>query len=109
MVSFLKFPYVRSEKLMRAYGKIPCQHCGADDGTVVGAHSNWSCHGKGRGIKASDVYCASLCARCHWRLDQDLTMSKDERKAFWWDAWRKTIRMLRAGGLWPHDIEVPKP
>ncbi len=65
MTSFLKFPYVRSDKLMRAYGKIPCQHCGADDGTVVGAHSNWSCHGKGRGIKARDVYCASSISS--WR------------------------------------------
>jgi len=110
--SFPKFNYVRSDRLMGpngAYGKIECQHCGISDGTIVGAHSNWAVHGKGRGIKASDVYCASLCARCHWRLDQDLTMSKEERKAFWWNAWRKTIRTLRERGLWPKEIEVPKP
>ena len=111
MASFPKFEYVRSDKLMGpkgAYGKIECQHCGANDGTVVGAHSNWQVHGKGKGIKASDVYCASLCARCHWRLDQDLTMTRAERKKFWLDAWRKTIASLVKRGLWPKEIEVPE-
>jgi hypothetical protein len=49
----LKFVYVRSPALMKAYRLICCQHCGRDDGTVCGAHSNWAVHGKGRSIKAS--------------------------------------------------------
>lgn len=64
-----KFKYVRSKRLMEMYRTIPCQICGADDGTVCGAHSNQSKHGKGRGIKASDIYCASLCHKCHHSLD----------------------------------------
>jgi hypothetical protein len=65
-----KFEYVRSKKLMELYRTIPCQHCGADNGTVCGAHSNQEKHGKGRGIKASDIYCASLCWNCHMMIDQ---------------------------------------
>jgi ferredoxin len=70
MNAIVKFTYVRSKSLMEMYRTIPCQNCGADDGTVCGAHSNLAEHGKGRGIKASDEYCASLCNRCHVWLDQ---------------------------------------
>lgn len=47
-----------------------CACCGADDGTVVAAHSNQSAHGKGMSIKAHDCYIAFLCHRCHSWLDQ---------------------------------------
>ena len=59
-----KFKYIRSPALLKACREIPCQHCGIEDGTVVAAHSNESRHGKGRGIKASDIYIAALCAKC---------------------------------------------
>ncbi len=55
-----KTEYIRSNKLMLRYRMLPCQNCGANDGTVCGAHSNQSKHGKGKGIKASDQYAASL-------------------------------------------------
>jgi hypothetical protein len=57
-----KFRYVRSKKLLEACREIPCQLCGAQDGTVVAAHSNQAKHGKGRGIKASDEFVAALLA-----------------------------------------------
>jgi hypothetical protein len=91
----LKFQYIRSDKLMKLYRTIPCQRCGADDGTVCGAHSNQSEHGKGRGIKASDEFCASLCSDCHFWLDfgQALRASK---QAVWQLAHENTVKALTA-------------
>jgi hypothetical protein len=102
-----KFTYTRSKKLMEAYRAIPCQHCGRDDGTVCGAHSNQSRHGKGRGIKASDIYCASLCSRCHSAIDQGRSLSQDDREAIWEKAHEQTWKELVIGGLWPVDIPLP--
>lgn len=89
-----KFPYVRSTKLMALYRTIPCQHCGADDGTVCGAHSNQAIHGKGKGIKASDIYCASLCAYCHATLDYGVLLTREERLAMWSKAHIRTMELL---------------
>lgn len=92
---------------MEAYRAIPCQHCGRDDGTVCGAHSNWAEHGKGRGIKASDDKCASLCSRCHSSLDQGFSMSGAEKKAMWLAAHEKTIATLVLMELWPQNLQIP--
>lgn len=108
MTTIAKFPYVRSPKLMQAYRKIPCQHCGIDDGTVCGAHSNQAEHGKGRSIKASDDKAASLCARCHMDVDQGRTMSRTERVRVWTDAHVKTVAELVKRGLWPKDVPIPE-
>jgi len=45
--------------------------CQGGTETTVAAHSNWACHGKGMGKKASDAYTVWSCAACHigW-LDQ---------------------------------------
>lgn len=107
MTSFHKHVYVRSKALMAAYRLIPCQACGVDDGTVAGAHSNSSTFGKGRGIKADDNRCASLCFRCHGQLDQGNRMDRQERDAMWCDAHRKTVRTLVQRGLWPLDVPIP--
>ena len=74
-------------------------HCGAQDGTVVAAHSNQLRDGKGRGIKAHDYRIAAMCFRCHSDLDQGATMSKQERIEMWEEAHRKTV-----GWLFDHDI-----
>lgn len=102
-----KTEYVRSKKLREAYRLIPCQACNADDGTVVCAHANEGGYGKGMGIKASDLFAASLCFRCHGRLDQGSDMTRDERRAFWLAAHIKTIAALVAAGHWPKDIPIP--
>lgn len=102
-----KTDYVRSKPLMLAYRRIPCQHCGVDDGTVCGAHSNLSIHGKGRGIKAHDNRAASLCHACHMAVDQGRSLSRSEREALWLDAHEKTVRELLRIGLWPMDVPVP--
>lgn len=105
--SVAKFDYVRSRKLLEACREIPCQHCSASDGTVVAAHSNQSRHGKGRGIKASDQYVASLCYRCHCALDSSRVMTGSERVAMWDKAHASTVRALVRLGLWPADCPVP--
>lgn len=104
-----KATYVRSKTLREAYRLIPCQACGAQDGTVVCAHANEGAYGKGMAIKACDTKAASLCFTCHSRLDQGSDMTRDERRAFWLAAHLKTIQALVAAGHWPKDIPTPNP
>lgn len=59
----------RSKKLTQSAKHESCVSCGADDGTVVWAHSNEQFHGKGMGIKAHDLFGAYLCHRCHGIYD----------------------------------------
>ena len=105
-MKFPKHAYVRSNELLRNAREIPCQHCGADDGTVVAAHTNWQ-GGKGRGIKADDNLIASLCFSCHTELDQGAMMTKGERQGMWRVAHDRTVEKLSELDLWPAD--VPKP
>jgi len=83
---------------------LPCQHCG-NDHNVQAAHSNWSEHGKGRGIKASDIYVAALCLKCHFEIDQGNQLSKEERKEAWLTAHKKTVRCLQ--DQWPKGVPLP--
>lgn len=84
----------RSKKLLEAVREAPCMHCGAQDGTVVAAHSNQLRDGKGRGIKAHDYRIAALCFRCHSELDQGHQMSREERLNMWESAHRATVGWL---------------
>ncbi len=105
----MKFPkhnYVRSPALLKAAREIACQHCGADDGTVCAAHSNWQ-GGKGKAIKADDNLVASLCYRCHSAIDQGSKLSKAERQQIWFAAHNKTVALLQARKLWPKDVPIP--
>ena len=100
-MSVKKFNYVRSKKILEACREIPCQLCGAADGTVVAAHSNQAKHGKGRGIKASDQYVAALCFNCHHEIDQGARMTKAARQEAWELAHEQTRVHLSMRGLWP--------
>ena len=84
----------RNKKLLELVRQLPCAHCGLQDGTVVGAHSNQLRDGKGRSIKAHDYRIASLCFDCHMWLDQGAKLSKQERLEMWENAHRTTIGML---------------
>ena len=106
-MNFPKFQYVRSKKLLQACREIPCQVCGVADGTVVAAHSNQLRHGKGRSIKASDVFVAAMCHRHHAEVDQGHSLSKAEKVEIWDAAHRNTVRELVKRGLWPLDVPVP--
>lgn len=106
-VPVVKHQYIRSKKLLQACREIPCQHCGIADGTVVAAHSNALAHGKGRSIKASDQFVASLCHRCHGDIDQGSYLTKDERVAIWTAAHERTVKELNRLGLWPKGVPQP--
>jgi len=71
-----------------------CVMCGADDGTVVAAHSNLSEHGKGMGVKAHDSMHAWLCHRCHAEYDQGRKMNKAEKREFILTAIAKTYQEM---------------
>jgi cytochrome c len=107
MLAYPKTNNVRSTALMLAYRTLPCQHCGAEDGTVVAAHSNWSAHGKARSMKAGDQYCASLCFICHRELDQGSSMDEEDRKRMWHEAHVRTVQKLVILKRWPATVPVP--
>lgn len=84
----------RNQKLLEIVREAACQHCGAQDGTVVAAHSNQLRDGKGRSIKAHDYRIAAMCMRCHHEIDQGNKLSKKERMEIWEEAHRKTVGWL---------------
>jgi len=84
----------RNKKLLETVRESPCQLCGAEDGTVVAAHSNQLRDGKGRSIKAHDYRIAALCYSCHGQLDQGSKMSREDRVEIWEMAHRKTVGWL---------------
>lgn len=91
----------RNQKLLEIVREFECVLCGAEDGTVVAAHSNQLRDGKGKGIKAHDYRIAALCYRCHMAIDQGHRMNKKEKEAMWEEAHRKTIGFLfERGKLW---------
>ena len=61
---------------------------------MVAAHSNQQKDGKGMGIKAHDYRIAALCYSCHADIDQGQRLNKEERKAVWDEAHRRTIGWL---------------
>ena len=91
----------RNQKLLETVREFECALCGAEDGTVVAAHSNQLRDGKGKGIKAHDHRIAALCFRCHMAIDQGHRINKQEKKAMWEEAHRKTIGFLfERGKIW---------
>ena len=97
---------IRSRALLNACRELDCQHCGADDGTIVAAHTNWG-GGKGMGQKADDNLVASLCFTCHGMIDQGSKLSREQRQEIWNDAHKKTVEKLVKIGLWPENIPIP--
>lgn len=88
----------RNDKLLKLAQRSPCQICGIEDGTIVGAHSNQLRDGKGKGIKAHDYRIAYLCHHCHSELDQGTELTKQQRIYVWDEAHRKTIGWLFENG-----------
>lgn len=101
-----KFNYFRSKSHLKNVASLPCQIC-FSEGKSQAAHSNQLIHGKGRGIKASDEYTASLCYECHFLLDQGKGFSKQERINLWQNAHERTVQCLVEQGLWPINIPLP--
>ncbi|MEO4086451.1 hypothetical protein ABH296_12435 [Acinetobacter pittii] len=83
---------MRDAKRLKAIRLLPCVRCGSSPSQA--AHSNSSKHGKGRGIKSSDLYTVALCAACHAAFDQFKLGTRQESEALF-DGWlEKTNRML---------------
>ena len=59
---------MRDLKRLAAVRLLPCIRCGNPDSQA--AHSNSAKHGKGRGIKSSDLFTVSLCFKCHAAFDR---------------------------------------
>jgi hypothetical protein len=51
--------------------------------TVVPAHSNQAKHGKGMGIKASDIYTVPACFGCHFEIDQGSSLTREQKFSAW--------------------------
>ena len=88
----------RNQYLLEKVREAACQTCGAQDGTVVAAHSNQLRDGKGKGIKAHDYRIAALCHACHFKLDQGMALTKEERREMWEEAHRRTVGWLFENG-----------
>ena len=84
----------RNRQLLDLVRESPCQICGAQNGTVVAAHSNQQRDGKAMGLKAHDYRIAALCYTCHAEIDQGKTLSKQAKFDVWDEAHRKTIGWL---------------
>ncbi len=63
--------------------------CTRDVATVVPCHSNQLRHGKGKGIKALDVYTVPGCRACHAEIDQGKRFTKQEKFGIWDDAYAR--------------------
>jgi hypothetical protein len=65
--------------------------CRNDIASVVPAHSNQLRHGKGKGIKALDVYTVPACRDCHSELDQGKRFTREEKFAIWDSAYARWL------------------
>lgn len=83
---------MRDSKRLAAVRLLPCIRCGNPNSQA--AHSNSAKHGKGRGIKASDLFVIPLCFKCHAAFDRFELGSRAESEAMFEKWLIKTNRML---------------
>ena len=87
---------MRDSKRLAAIRQLPCVECGGASPSQA-AHSNFSQHGKGRGIKADDKYTISLCADCHYLFDNySMGLSREESKQ-WFEQKLKYVNEVLDG------------
>lgn len=95
----------RNKKLTQSAQHEACVSCGANDGTIVWAHSNRQKHGKGMGIKAHDLFGAFLCYLCHLSYDANkvpinaMFYSVNEGLVTWFNCmWERSMIIACAKG-----------
>ena len=87
---------MRDSTRLQEIRKMPCCECGADPPSQA-AHSNFSIHGKGRGIKASDEYVVPLCVEHHYQFDTySMGLSREESKQ-WFERKLKYVNEVLSG------------
>jgi hypothetical protein len=89
----------RNRKLLDLARDQACAICGAEDGTVVAAHSNSSTHGKGKSLKSHDCFIAFLCYRCHMELDQGKASREEKEFTFRRAMDATTLRLWQQGRI----------
>ena len=83
---------MRDSKRLAAIRRLPCIRCGNPNSQA--AHSNSAKHGKGRGIKASDLFVIPLCFKCHAAFDRFELGNRAESEAMF-EKWLVRVeRML---------------
>ena len=75
-----------------ALRKLSCVECGRRPVDI--AHSNFSEHGKGKGIKADDRYTVALCRGCHSDFDLYFNLNREQAKTKFADWLTKTNMAL---------------
>ena len=76
-------------KALRQFG---CVECGRRPVDI--AHSNFSEHGKGKGIKADDSYTVALCRGCHSDFDLFVNLNREQARTKFADWLTKTNMAL---------------
>jgi hypothetical protein len=83
---------MRDAKRLSEIRKLPCIRCGNPNSQA--AHSNSAKHGKGRGIKSSDLFVIPLCATCHAAFDRFELGNREQSEAMF-EKWLVRVnRML---------------
>ena len=104
-MSLAKSPRYENPRLLKLANGMPCMACGCQDGTVVMAHSNFSIHGKAKGMKAHDCFVAALCQGCHAWLDSGTKpylmwdATRENKLEFFRRAMEATMLYLWANGM----------
>ena len=70
---------MRDSKRLAEIRKLPCIRCGNPHSQA--AHSNSAKHGKGRGVKASDLFTIPLCFKCHAAFDRFELGNREQSEA----------------------------
>lgn len=89
---------MRDAKRLAAIRKLSCVRCGNPNSQA--AHSNSAKHGKGRGIKASDLFVIPLCATCHAAFDRFELGNRAESEAMF-EKWLVKTELM----MGKHDEE----
>ena len=77
--------------------------CNHDPATVIWAHANWDCAGKGKGLKVPDILGAMCCFSCHSVIDRLVPRPKhytpDDIKLMFWEGHARSVLRLIEKGL----------
>ena len=84
---------MRSPKRLAAIRKLPCIRCGNPNSQA--AHSNSAKHGKGRGIKSSDLCVIPLCQSCHAAFDRFELGNREQSEAMF-EKWLVRVERMLA-------------
>ncbi|GEA64924.1 hypothetical protein AL1T_22020 [Acinetobacter lwoffii] len=88
----------RNHKRLAAIRKLPCIRCGNPNSQA--AHSNSAKHGKGRGIKSSDLFVIPLCFKCHAAFDRFELGNREQSEAMF-EKWLVKTELM----MGKHDEE----